>query len=67
MPKNDTNKILLVDQPGNDELCWIRTLLDVVSKVKSADEKILAFKRQTYVQVVFPKLAKFGINVWEEK
>ena len=34
MPKNDTSEILLVDQPGNDKLCCIRTLLDAVSKVK---------------------------------
>ena len=32
MPKNDTSEILLVDQPGNDKLCRIRTLLDAVSK-----------------------------------
>ena len=34
MPKKDTSEILLVDQPGKDKLCRIRTLLDAVSKVK---------------------------------
>ena len=34
MPKNDTSEMLLVDQPGNEKFCRIRTLLDGVSKVK---------------------------------
>ena len=55
MPKNDTSEILLIDQPGKDKLCRIRTLLDAVSKVKftttglrhrehSAYERTKAFK-----------------------
>ena len=34
IPKNDTSEILLVDQPSNDKLCRMRTLLDAISKVK---------------------------------
>ena len=34
MPKTNTSEILHVDQPGNDKLSLIRTLLDAVSKVK---------------------------------
>ena len=68
MPKIDTSEILHVDQPSNDKLSLIRTLLDAVSKVKFTYYGVVSLRKddsisgQTDVQIVFPAIpANFGM------
>ena len=67
MPKSDTSEILLVDQPGIDKLCRMRTLLDAFSKVKFTCYGVVSV-RKNYSNWArfFPAITtKFGINVRE--